>query len=90
MAVPPTSPNYKPELVEQVLLEVTVDLYPVCLTTPELCRKIAANPDDDKEIRVIANAIRELRCCGLLHRRNDDEAVEPTEAALRAVLRLTR
>jgi hypothetical protein len=85
-----TSPNYKPELVEQVLLEVAVDLYPACLTAPELSLKIAANPDDNREIETITEAIHELRRCRLFRYRRDSEAVKPTEAALRAVELLTR
>jgi hypothetical protein len=85
-----TSPNYKRELVEHVLLEVAVDLHPICLTVPELSLRIAANPDDEKEIGTIADAVHELRRCRLFRYRDDGEAVEPTQAALRAVELLTR
>ena len=90
MSASATSPNYRPDLVEQALLEIAVELHPVCLTAPELSLRIASNPNDDREIGVIVEAIRELRRCRLFRYRRYSKVVEPTKAALRAVARLTR
>jgi hypothetical protein len=85
-----TQPNYRPNLVEEALFVEAVDLHPLRLTIPELSLKIAANPHDGREMETIAEAIRELRRCGLFRYRNDDEVVEPTQAALRAFELLAR
>ena len=84
-----TSPNYQPAQVEHALLGVTINLHPTHLTTSELSLRIAAKPHDSREMETIAEAIRELRRCGLFRYRDDDEVVEPTQAALRAFLLLT-
>ena len=84
------SPNYQPVQVEHALLGVAVDLHPARLTIAELSLRVAAKPHDGREMETIAEAIRELRRCGLFRYRDDDEVVEPTQAALRAFALLTR
>ena len=84
------SPNYQPAQVERAVLGVAVDLHPARLTITELSLRVAANPHDGREMETIAEAIRELRRCGLFRYRNDDEVVEPTQAAYRAFVLLTR
>jgi len=85
-----TPPVYRPKLVEDALLGAAVDLHPARLTIPELSLKVAANPHDGREMETITEAIRELRRCGLFRYRDDDEIVEPTQAALRAFELLAR
>jgi len=46
--------------------------------------KIVSDPDDGREVETVARAIRNLREFSLFRDR-DDEIVEPTQAALRAV-----
>jgi len=58
------------------------------MTVNELSREIVSNPDDTRETQTAAQAIRNLGEFGLLTTR-DDEIVEPTAAALRAVALLT-
>ena len=81
-------PKYNPEVVAQVILEEAVELHPERLTARELSLKIISDPDDAKEVETAAQAIRNLRKFGLFSDR-DDEIVEPTQAALRAVALLT-
>jgi hypothetical protein len=88
-ADPTTPPVYRPNLVEAALLAEVVDLHPARLTVHELSLKVAADPHDRREIETITDGVRELRRCGLLRYRNDDEVVEPTQAALHAVELLT-
>jgi hypothetical protein len=86
----PTPPKYNRELVEQALLEVTVDLHPNSLSLTELTSTIAVNSGDAREVRTIATAIDGLRRCGLLRCLARGGVVEPTPAALRAIALLTR
>ena len=81
-------PQYKVAVVEAVLLEVAVELHPEHPSTVQLLAKIVANPEDDKEMATGMHAIQNLREFGLLAAR-DDELVEPTPPALRAVALLT-
>ena len=83
-------PSHRPELVEQALLHVAVDLHPARLTVSELSLMLATNPHDPDEIEVIEEAARNLRRCGLFRYRNDDEVVEPTQAAFHAFALLAR
>jgi hypothetical protein len=83
------SPNYLPEHVERAVLEAVIDLLPVRLTVAELCLRIAANPEDRREVEVIKRAIRDLKRSGLLRCRSDDQIVEPTQAAVQALALLT-
>jgi hypothetical protein len=83
------SPNYLPEHVEHAVLMAVIDLLPVRMTVAELCLWIAANPEDDREVDTIRDAIRDLKRSGLLRCRNDDQVVEPTQAAVRAFALLT-
>jgi hypothetical protein len=83
-------PVYRPKLVEDALLGVAVNLHPARLTIHELSLKVATDPHDGEEIETITEAIRELRRCGLFRYRNDDEVVEPTQAALHAFDLLAR
>jgi hypothetical protein len=61
-----------------------VELHPRRLTASELVLRIVADPDDRREVEIVTQAIGSLRQFGLLRDR-DDEVVEPTPAALRAV-----
>jgi hypothetical protein len=84
-----TPPKYNVEIVEGVILELSAELHPEHLPTGGLLRKIANDPDDAREIETGVQAIHNLREFGLLGNR-DDEIVEPTPAAIRAVALLTR
>jgi hypothetical protein len=86
VAIPP---KYDPEHVGRAVLLAVIDLLPVRLTAAELCLRIAADPEDDREVERIRDAIRNLKRSGLLRYRNDDLVVEPTQAAVRAFALLT-
>jgi hypothetical protein len=79
----PIPSKYNPELVERAILEVVIDLHPVCLTLAELSLRIAGDPRDRREIDTITRAVRGLRESGLLLD-GHHERVEATPAALRA------
>jgi len=79
-----TSPKYDVAIVEAVILEVAAELHPQNLTARELSLKIISDADDAREVETAAQAIQGLREFGLFVVR-DDEIVEPTPAALRAV-----
>jgi len=81
-------PNYDIAKVEAVILEVAAELHPRRLTAGELSLRIVGDPDDSREVEIAVQAIRNLRQSGLFHHR-DDEIVEPTQAAIRAVALLT-
>lgn len=83
-----TPAKYNVAKVESVILEVAAELHPEQLTARDLALKIVSDPDDTREVETAAQAIRNLRGYGLLSDRND-EIVEPTSAALRAVALLT-
>jgi hypothetical protein len=83
-----TSPKYNVAIVEAVILEVAAELHPQRLTASELARKVISDPDDARELRTAAQAIRNLREFGLFAERGD-AIVEPTPAALRACALLT-
>jgi hypothetical protein len=85
-----TPPQYDVGIVEAVILEVAAELHPTHLTIPALTLKIAANPDDEREVQAIAEAICGLRSCGLFRYGRRDKVVEPTPAGRRAVALLTR
>ncbi|HET9163906.1 MAG TPA: hypothetical protein VFN89_10775 [Solirubrobacterales bacterium] len=74
--------------VEAVILEVAAELHPQNPTANEVALTIIGDPDDAREVETAARAIRGLRESGLFKVR-DDEIVEPTPAALRAVALLT-
>ena len=78
------SPNFDVETVEAVVLEVVAELHPDNLPMDRLAQRIASDPDDCREMATATQAIHNLRKLGLLSDR-DDEIVEPTPAALRAV-----
>jgi hypothetical protein len=82
VAVPP---KYDPEHVGRAVLLAVIDLLPVRLTVAELCLRVAADPEDRREVEVIKHAIRDLKSSGLLRYRSDDQLVEPTQAAVRAL-----
>ncbi|HEX3173907.1 MAG TPA: hypothetical protein VHQ43_06790 [Solirubrobacterales bacterium] len=84
----PTLPQHDVGIVEAAILEVAVELHPEQLSTDGLLRQIVANPLDGREVETGVQAIRNLREVGLFVER-EDEVVEPTPAALRAVARLT-
>ena len=81
-------PKYNIATVEAVILELAAELHPDNLTATDLSLKIVSNADDTREVETAAQAIRGLREFGLFADR-DDEIVEPTPAALRAVALLT-
>lgn len=85
----PTPPKYEVATVECMVLEVAAELHPLHPTADELALRVVGNPDDERETRTAAIAIRQLREFGLVRDR-DDGTVEPTAAALRAVALLTR
>jgi len=80
--------KYDVSKVEAVVLEVAAELHPEHLSTGGLLLKIVSDRDDRREIETGVRAIRNLREYGLFSDR-DDEIVEPTPAALRAVALLT-
>jgi hypothetical protein len=88
MTKPDPSPNYNVAIVEAVILEVAAELHPQNLTAKELALKIISNANDAREAETADQAIRGLREFGLFANR-DDETVQPTPAALRAVALLT-
>lgn len=79
-----TPPKYDVAIVECVVLELAAELHPRHLGVRELALRIVGDPDDTREVETVAEAIRSLRHSDLLCDR-DDEIVEPTRAALRAV-----
>jgi hypothetical protein len=85
-AVPP---KYNLALVKQVVLDDVIELYPQRLTVAELALRIVSDPDDSREVEIVAEAIRDLRRSGLFRYRNHDQVVEPTHAALEAHALLT-
>jgi hypothetical protein len=83
-----TPAKYNVAMVESVILQVAAELHPEHLTPTDLALKIVGDPDDSRELETAVQAIRNLRKCNLFSAR-DDETVEPTAAALRAVALLT-
>ncbi|HSS04645.1 MAG TPA: hypothetical protein VLK89_05610 [Solirubrobacterales bacterium] len=79
-----TPPRYNLALVTQVILEEAVDIDPEHLTVGELSLRIVTDPNDDKEVEIATQAIRDLRQSGLFRYGDDDQVVEPTPAALLA------
>jgi hypothetical protein len=77
-------PKYNTATLEAVLLEVATELHPEHPSTGRLLRRIVSDPDDTREMATGLQALRNLREFGLFADR-DDEIVEPTPAALRAV-----
>jgi hypothetical protein len=55
-----TPSKYNPAIVAQVILEVTVELHPRCLTSDDLSRRIVADPEDRREVEAAMQAIRNL------------------------------
>ena len=83
-----TPPKYDVAKVEAVVLDIVAELHPEHLSTGGLLLKVVGNSDDEREIETGVQAIRSLREVGLFTHR-DDELVEPTPAAVRAVKLLT-
>lgn len=83
-----TPPKYDVAVVEALILEVAAELHPRHLSTGGLLLEIVSDRDDAREIETGTQAIRNLHEFGLFIDR-DDEIVEPTPAALRAVALLT-
>jgi DNA-binding transcriptional ArsR family regulator len=75
-------PKYNPKLVGEAILLEIVEQHPIRLTVGELALRIVADPDDGMEVETATHAIRDLRRSGLVRYRNDDQVVEPTQAAL--------
>jgi hypothetical protein len=83
-----TPPKYNLMIVESAVLEIAAELHPEHLSAAELSLRIVSDTDDEREVETAAQAIRNLGDLGLLCY-PDDEIVEPTPAALRAVALLT-
>jgi hypothetical protein len=81
-----TSPKYNVVVVEAVILEMAAELHPMLLAPHDLSLRVVSDPDDKREVETVAEAIRGLREFGLLSK--EEEIVEPTLAALRAVVLL--
>jgi hypothetical protein len=79
-----TPPKYNLAIVESVILEVAAELHPEHLSAGGLSLRIVSDPDDRREVETAGQAIHNLREIGLFRDR-DDEIVELTQAALRAV-----
>jgi hypothetical protein len=77
-------PKYNVAIVESVILEVAAELHPNHLTARDLSLEIVSDSEDSREVETATRAIRNLREFGLFSDR-EDEIVEPTPAALRAV-----
>lgn len=77
-------PKYNVAVVESVVLELAIELNPTHLTARDLALRIVSDPEDSREVETATHAIRNLREIGLFSNR-DDELVEPTPAAVRAV-----
>jgi predicted MarR family transcription regulator len=88
MTDPDTWAEYDVAQVEALLLEEAVVLRSQKLSARELSLQIICRADDTREMETATHAIRNLREIGLFVDR-DDEIVEPTPAACRAVERLT-
>lgn len=84
-----TLPEHDPEIVARVILIEVIERAPARLTVDELALRIASDPEDVREAETATDAIRDLRRAGLVRYRNDEELVEPTQAALRAYSLLT-
>lgn len=80
--------KYNVPKVEAAILETAAELHPEHLSVTGLSRRIVSDLDDSKEVETATHAISNLRRFGLFSNR-DDEIVEPTPAALRAVALLT-
>ena len=80
--------KYDVAKVEAVVLEIAAELHPEHLSTGGLLLEVVGDPEDRREIETGVQAIRSLREVGLFTHR-DDELVEPTPAAVRAVKLLT-
>lgn len=76
--------KYNLDIVAQVLLVAVVEQPSVRLTVDELVGRVVGDPDDEREVDTAKDAVLDLRRWGLIRFRNDDELVEPTQAAIRA------
>lgn len=88
MARPSDHPNYDIVVIEGVMLRVAAELHPRRFDAKELSRHVVTDPKDPREVEAAAQAIRGLREFGLIGHR-DDDIVELTPPALRAVALLT-
>jgi hypothetical protein len=77
-------PKYNRAIVGQVLLMQILNKHPTCMTVAELVDRTIADSGDASEVETARAAIRELRQTGLIRYCDDDELVEPTQAALHA------
>ncbi len=66
-----------------MLIEI-IEQHPTRLTVDELVSRIVADRDDGREVETATEAIRNLRRSALVRYHDDDELVEPTQAALRS------
>jgi hypothetical protein len=74
-------PKYASKLVEETMLIEIIEQHPLRLTIGELVLRIVADPDDSREVETATEAIRNLRRSVLVRYRDDDDLVEPTQAA---------
>jgi hypothetical protein len=79
-----TPPKYDLTKVEAIILEIAAELHPQHLAADDFLSKIISDRDDSREVKTAMRAICNLREFGLFQRR-EDEVVEPTPAALRAI-----
>jgi len=79
-----TPPKYDPMKVGHALLSEVIEQHPARLTVDELVLRVVAAPEDGREVETATDAVRDLRRACLVRYRNDDELVEPTQAALLA------
>jgi len=77
-------PKYDPVKVGRTLLFEIIEQHPTRLTVDELVLRIVADLEDSVEVETATEAIHDLRRSSLVRYRDDDELVEPTQAALRA------
>lgn len=78
-------PKYNLDAVAQAILVQIIDLHPERLAVREWLLRIVGDWDDGLEVETAQSAIRDLRVSGLIHYRDDDQLVEPTQAVLRYV-----
>jgi hypothetical protein len=79
-----TQPKYNRAVVGQAVLLEIIDHHPVRLTVTELVGRIVSDRDDFGEIKQRVLLFANCKQTGLVRYRDDDELVEPTQAALHA------
>jgi hypothetical protein len=75
--------QYDPNVVGHAILLAVFASHPERLTVDELVGRVASRRDE-REVETAAAVLRELRASGLVRYSDDDQLVEPTQAALHA------